>query len=679
MKIPINWLKEYVDIDISIEELAHKLTMAGLEVVGMEKIAGDTVFEIEVTTNRPDWLGIYGVAREVAAITAKKLKPIDSKLQASDIPNKKIDVKIEDKKDCPRYTARIIDAVKVGPSPEWLVRKIEAVGLRSVNNVVDITNFVLFELGQPLHAFDYDKLSGAKIIVRRAQKGEEFTTIDGEKRTLDREELVIADSDSAVALAGIMGGLNTEVSASTKTILLESACFDPPLIRRTAKRLGLTSESSYRFERRIDLECVALASNRAAALICDICGAKAQKNFQDEGTKKLARKPIALDLQYANSLLGVKIKEAQMEKILKSLGFSTSKKQGTILATPPSYRNDAKKDVDLIEEIARIWGYDNIPVKLPSVIPAHEYAPKAKDKIVGDLARDILVSLGLDEVITYSLIGKAQFDNAKLNQQDAVCLSNPLSSEQGLLRTSLIPTMLECILWNINRKNTDLKLFEIGRVYQKSKQQAPLEENRLCAAITGKRHDDWLRKDAQVNFYDLKGIVEEFLNRLGIAKYKITPSDNQMLSNSASAEITIDGRRAGITGLIKRDIAKAFDLEQDVYILELDLDQVVKDAVLEKKYVPLAKHPSAYRDISIILDQGINSYEITSLIEQQPNVTSVRVFDQYIGEKIPQGKKSLAFSIEYQRKDRTLTDEEVNSSHSSIIKALEEKFSAKLR
>ncbi|OGX05737.1 MAG: phenylalanine--tRNA ligase subunit beta, partial [Omnitrophica WOR_2 bacterium GWA2_47_8] len=463
MKLSYNWLKDYVAVKLPPEKLAHRLTMAGLEVEKIESVNGDSVFELEVTPNRPDCLNVLGLAREVSAILDASLKA--PKVEKLRIPSQKIDISVEDKKDCGRYIGTLISDVKVASSARWLEEKLQSIGTRGINNVVDITNFCLMELGQPLHAFDHDKLKGGAIIVRRARSGETIVTIDGVERKLDPSILVIADAQRPVAIAGIMGGRDTEVSERTKNILLESAYFDQVLIRRASRKLGLSSDSSYRFERGVAMQTVETASTRAAELIKKEAGGKvsAQQDVFSK-TQKKAAPAIALSLREINDRLGSNLSLAKCKAILNRLGFSVSSSgKDKLRLTAPAFRNDIKENVDIVEEVARIIGYDNLPLSIPRI--QVENITIKSNQTHEKKIRGILTALGFDEIITYSMVNQSMLDKTALGHLKGVRVQNPLSQDQEMLRPAVLPSLLSIVLLNLNRGQKDLRLFEIGKVY----------------------------------------------------------------------------------------------------------------------------------------------------------------------------------------------------------------------
>jgi phenylalanyl-tRNA synthetase beta chain len=680
MKISYNWLKDYVDIKIPAEELAHILTMAGLSVDSIEKKGDDSILEVEITSNRPDWLSYIGVAREVAAITGRKLKvPYSVRRTTHNVIRNTILVKVEDKKLCPRYTARIIRNVKVGESPEWLKKKIEAIGLRSVNNIVDITNFCLFETGEPMHAFDLDNIKGNTVIIRKAAKGEKIVVIDGTERLLDDSMLVIADSSSPIAIAGIMGGIKTEVGLSTKNILLEAAYFDPTLTRRTARKLALSSESSYRFERKVDIDNIKYASDRATQLILEAAGADAE-DFIDIGSVKRAKINIGLSADRLNKILGVEIEPSKIKSILASLGLKVKPQaKGILKFEIPNFRQDLQNEIDLVEEVARIYGYDNIPETLPPVV---EKGPRLPLGVITDnMIQETLKGLSLSQIVTYSLLGRKALSLCKIDDKDVVVIKNPLSVEQEILRPSSIPGMLGAIRYNINRKNNDLKLFELGKVYFKEGASSFKERRNLTIGITGEVHDRWVGRTRKTTLFDLKGILEALLSALGLGEFLVRETENNTFSSSTCASIEIKGEPVGIIGQIGSSILKNFDIKDKVYILEIDCEKILNLITLEKHFKEPIRYPSVLRDISIVIDNSISNNSIVSSITESagPLLKKVQLIDRYHGGQIPDGKTSLTYRLEYQDISRTLEDKEVQEAHSRVVRALENNLGAKPR
>lgn len=682
MKLSYNWLKEYISCKLSPKDLAERLTMAGLEIKSVDQKSGDFIFEAEITSNRPDWLSVYGAAREIQAITGSKLKPIKVKLP-KESGSLKPSITIEDKKGCLRYVGRIIDGAQVSLSPKWLIERIESAGVRPVNNIVDITNFCIMESGQPLHAFDHDKLEGGKIIVRKAHKGEEIITIDGVKRKLDETILVIADAKKPVAIAGVMGGKDTEVTFSTKRILLESAYFDPPTIRMAAKKLGVSTESSYRFERGVDLGGVLSASNRAAALICDLAKAKAISKALDAGTSAVKQIKITLRISKANKILGMEIPTSKCVSILKGLGLKVKQKgKDSLEVLVPSFRGDLKEAIDLVEEIARIYGYDKVPETLTKISVWGKGTQRSAERTIEDTIRETIVGFGLDEVISHALISKGNRINKIINIRDDKLpkVQNPLSSESEALRPSALCGMMDVLAHNINRKISDIRIFELGKSYFCKDDGVPSEKDVLAIALCGMKAKDWRNKTA-LDIFDLKGIVEALFERLGISGYEFEAKASPLLAPSASSSIKVDGRDIGILGKLNKAVLDGYDIKVPIFVSELDLKPIYAHAKLEHKFTEIPRYPSMIRDISLIVDDKVSNGEITGLIKETCGALaiSVKPFDLYRGEQIPKGSKSILYSVEYRASDRTLTDEEVNVLDKKVREVLAGRFNAKIR
>jgi phenylalanyl-tRNA synthetase beta chain len=731
MKVTYNWLKDFVEIKISPQALAEKLTMAGLEVTSLEKEAGDFIFEIEVTSNRPDWLSVVGIAREVAAITNKKLfrqpvspsarQPVRYVDRKTARQEDQLTIEIQDKKDCPLYTAKIIQDVKVGPSPEWLKIRLELLGCRSANNIVDITNYILFEQGEPLHAFDLDKLKGNSIFVRRAKPGEKITTIDAEQRMLNPDILVIADEERPVAVAGVMGSKDTEVTEATKNILLEAAVFNPIIVRRGRRNLGIQSESSYRFERGVNLEIVDNASWQAAELIQDFAGGSCVF-AKSSGATKTKRKSIVLGLSAVNKILGINIPASKIKKILSSLEFKTNPVRNTkssrkklkisngakiktkehFAVEIPAHRPDVTSEIDLIEEIARIYGYENVPQTLPSVEPQVSVG-EARDLV--SLIKNILVGLGLNEVITYSLMDKDLLRDFGIDQgPEVIEILNPLSKEQEILRPGLIPSLAACVAYNLNQKQDYINIFEVTKVFSQSKASTH-EELRLGIALCGIKSlllEQGLIKDP-VGLLHLKGISEVLFARLGIRDYAFKAE-----GNGSIISVYAGGEKIGLMAKLEKSVLDKLDIKnKDVFALELSLDRLlffmVQESIkhfpiplrkslkviaegdflvnLNKKFSHLPIYPGISRDISLILKEEISVGDILKAIKEegQPLLKQAAVVDYYKGKQIPPGFKGLTLSCFYRSDERTLTEAEINPVHSLICKILADRFGAQIR
>lgn len=703
MKVTYNWLKDFVEIKIPARQVADKLTMAGLEVTSLEEKDGDFVFEIEVTSNRPDCLSVIGLAREVAAITGKKLrlsqvrrhKPqiISKNLQPATCGLQPLSIKVENKKDCLLYTAKIIEDVKVKSSPDWLKRRLELVGCRSTNSIVDITNYILFEWGEPLHAFDLDKLSDSVIIVRRAKQNENITTIDDKVRTLNPDILVIADTKKPVAIAGIMGGKDTEVTESTKNILLEAAVFNPILIRRARQKLGMQTDSSYRFERGVDLETVESASKRAAYLIQGITQGRCVLAKSASGYKAKKRN-VNLDVLFVCKILGANIRALEIKKILNALGFKVrTKSKNNFKVEIPFYRQDVNTEIDLIEEIARIFGYKNIPQSLPrpfyyveDILGKKERGlPAVKPQVsvcesrdLISLIKNVLVGLGLNEVITYSLIDHDLLISfGKSQDTSAIEILNPLSKEQEILRPKLIPSLIRCVASNLNQKQNYINIFEVAKVFTRSLPQ-PEEKLALGIALCGIK--SWLIEQGlikeEVGFLHLKGILEMLFERLGIKNYNFTKQ------NTHEIGVLVNKDKVGVIVRLRKEILDPLDIKnKEAWATELSLDRLFSYVNLKKKFAPLPVYPGILRDISFILKDDISVDDILKAMKEKgrPLLQEVKIVDYYKGKQIPAGFKGLTISCLYRAHERTLTELEINPIHSNISSMLIERFSAQIR
>ena len=675
MKISLNWLKSYVAFSVSPDQLAHQLTMAGLEVEKISSVGGDRVFELEITPNRPDCLNMIGIAREVAAIFNKPLK--EPRLTRSAKIKTKCDISIVDQKGCARYLGVVIENVSVGATPDWIKKCVEALGDRSINNIVDITNFCLMEMGQPLHAFDYDKLNGGKIIVRRASQGEKIVTIDGIERVLDPSILVIADAKKPVAIAGIMGGQETEVTENTKNILLESAYFDPVLIRRASRKLGLTSDSSYRFERGVNWALVEATSWRAVSLILQSARGTITKRSDVAYVKPIKTKPtITLSLDRVNTYLGMNIAIARCQKVLKNLGFSVTTQKNILKVIPPTHRSDIKLDVDVIEEISRIIGYDHVPISMPSII-AGEVLPPPK-RLIRKILREVFLAQGFSEAINYSMINQRSLDKSLQGELVGIKIQNPLTQDQEMLRPSMLPSLLTSVLTNINRGQGALQLFEMGKVYLFKG-----EHETLGLVVAGAIHNDWRRpKQNTIDFYDIKGSVEQALMRIGVSDLSFVVCDAKFFEAGQASKILVNGEEIGVVGKINEEALENWDIkEKNVFFAEVDLEAVYRLANCEKYYTPIAEFPAIVRDVSIAVKKDITFNQVCDTIFKVKSdiLAHVKFNEEYLGDKIPADSRGLIFSLIFQSPKRTLREEEVTAVHSRITTALVENLKAVIR
>jgi phenylalanyl-tRNA synthetase beta chain len=683
MKASLKWLKEFVDFSLSPRELSHALTMASLEVESIEELEDDILFDINITPNRPDCLSIKGIAREISAILELPFKdtPVIIKEEKGEGPS----IEIVDPQLCSRYASRLIYGVKVGPSPEWISKRLELHGFRSTCNIVDITNYVLLEMGHPLHAFDLDKLAGDKIIVKPAGSTMRFQTIDRQERTLTKDMLLIWDVEKPIAIAGVMGGANSEVTPSTVNVLLESAYFNPISVRRTSKALNLITEASYRFERGADINGITAALDRAAQMIIEIAGGRVTK-ISDNYPKPFVPKQISVKFEKINSMLGIEIKESDVERLLNNLRLEHKREGEGIVVSPPSFRQDLQRDVDIIEEIARLYGYDKIPSTLPNI--RMQYVPDNTRRGFIKTIKDSFVKSGFTEVINYSFLNPLILDKLNIPSNDRrrnlVFVKNPLRKEEAALRTTLIPALLDNLSLNINRGERDLSLFEISRVFFSSGQKLPDEVMQL-AAVYLKDISTSVWQDKHDGFFDLKGALENLLRELRIKDYSFEqePSFNEpYLHPGKSCSIKIGEQKIGSLGALHPGVAQALDLKGDINLLEIyDLEKIFTAIPSKITYMPLPKYPYVERDIAIVVSKDISVAQVKDIILNVNSdiIESVKLFDIYTGKQIPSDKKSLAFSIRYRADNRTLTDSEIEDVHSKIIRELETSINAKLR
>ena len=648
----------------------------------------DVVYDLEVTPNRPDLNSVIGIAREIAAVTGNELKiPTIQFLNTESEPiNGLVSVQNDEPELCPRYTARIVRKVKVRPSPDWLKSTLEKVGIRSINNVVDITNYVMMESGQPLHAFDYHLLKGngtstPKIVVRRAGEGEKFTTLDGKERVLTNQTLLIADETKAVALAGVMGGKNSEINDNTADVLIESACFKPQNIRATSKKLELRTDSSYRFERGGDVGICDWASRRAAQLICDLAGGQVLGHAIDNHPNPTAPKEITLHFAKSKDLLGVGISHHDQIASLTKLGLEIKEQSpGVCSFTIPSWRVDLKREVDLIEEVGRLYGVD----KIPSTPPRGALGTNVFDSVYDQIgeARRILTGLGLNEAQGQTLISKSEARSTK--DEEIAGLANPLSSDMDVLRPSLLPGLIHSLRHNVSRRNYDVALFEIGRVFTNVNGQT--KENRSVAiAITGQRVlPFWSggERDAKFDAYDLKGLVEEMLEQFGVRGIAFGKRAESTALFLESAAVTLGGKLPlGELGQLLPMLAKKYDLRDAVFLAEFNLDLLLSKRNPAKSFKALPQFPSSRRDVAMLVPETTAHEAVLQAVKQAKaaNLESVELFDVFRGQGVPEGQKSLAYAFTYRATDKTLTDAEVNAAHEKVVAVLKTRLQAELR
>jgi len=682
MNISCNWLKDYINVPSNINVLAHELTMCGLEIkkILTAKEYNDTVLEAEITSNRPDWLGYVGVAREIGAITGERIKYPEEKIKQKREKNNKINnVDIKNLYYCPFYTAVLLEDVENKETPKFIKDRLMSIGVRSVNLPVDISNYVLFEYNQPLHTFDYDKIADS-IIVRQANKGEKFQAINSKVYELDNNDLVICDEKGPIAIAGIMGGLQSEVSFNTKNILLESAFFNPVAIRKTSRKLQLVSESSYRFERGVDPEGVIKASNRFIYLLSKYGKIGKISLIIKSGSLTHKKRKISLSFDYVQKVLGMTVPKRKIIEIIKKLDLNVySIKDDNIVVQIPTFRNDLERPIDLVEEVARIYGYDRIPETYPLISMSKNKLEKSLK--CEDLFREYGIAVGASEIITYNLVNPKfyeKFSNDILVK--CINITNPSNKELTLMRPSLITGTLDVIKSNVNHSYKNLKIFEVGRIYFKSKNnKLPNEEKRFSISITGEAFNNWLDHKRIVNLFDLKGMIEDILEKINISNISYSPMKSSMLTNGI--QILLNSKNIGYIGKVTPDVIEHFDIGQDVFYAEISIDKLLEDVSFDNKYKGFSKYPYSYRDLSIVIDETIKANDITKAIRSSGGtlIKGLMLYDHYKGKQIPNGFKSLTFSIEYQADDRTLSHDDVELTHDRIISVLQNKFNAKLR
>lgn len=644
----------------------------------------DCVFDVKPTANRPDCLSAFGVARDVVGLEGNELYAPQVRLRETmDRVDSYAQVTIKDKDACPRYLARMVRNAHVGESPAWLKRAIESAGLRPVNNIVDATNYVLLEYGHPLHAFDLDKVAGKHVIVRRAEAGEELEVIDGRRLQLTEEDLVIADTDRAIALAGVMGGLNSEITESTVNVLIESAYFDPVTIRRTAKRFDLSTDASYRFERGADPRQPMPSVNRAAQLIVDLAGGEVVKGVIEVGRQPAPPEAITMTIPRARTILGCDLAPTVIADKLVHIGFETVRSdREQLVVRPPSYRVDVSRDVDLIEEIARCHGYDNIPETTPYCPSAPP--PHTKSRVTRDTIRNSLVASGFSEAINYSFVGRDLLKQCKAPTDRLVEITNPLTVDQAVMRTSLLPSLLQNAQTNQRRGVDDVSLFEVGRLYRATNDgEAPYEEELSLALLKmGESKDaSWRRSASTVDIFDMKGAVEHLLTDLGIDNLTVERHLRDDLHPGRSLAFMRSGKAIAIVGELHPTTADAMDLRGRVIVAELSVDALEAAADFTRDMKPIARFPKVDRDLALVVDaaQPADALEGVILGSAGELLEDVRLFDVYEGKGIGKGKKSLAYSLSFRASDRTLRDEDVDEVIIRVIEQLAEKTGAALR
>ncbi len=647
----------------------------------------DPVLEIGLTPNRPDCLCIMGIAREVAAFQGERIRRPEVAMPEARGPIHDItSVEIQAPDHCPRYAARLLEQVKVAASPFWLQDRLMSVGLRPINNLVDVTNFVMLETGQPLHAFDFDNLAGRRIVVRTATEGEVFVTLDGKERRLNAETLMICDAEKPVAIGGVMGGMNSEIEDTTTRVLIESAYFNPVSIRRTAKRLGLNTDASHRFERGVDPQGTIYAMERAARMMNEMAGGHLVEGYIDVNSGPRSPRSLSLGVTATNKLLGTDLDGGQMADLLRSIEFEAElKEQGRLEVTPPSFRVDISRPVDLMEEVARLAGYDGIATTFPSIAPSGtgpDRRRSCRDKI-----RSLLTGMGFSEAINYSFVSRDSCERLRLPQEDErrrqLVLLNPLADDQAVMRTCLVPGLLETVSRNLARQVNHLRLFEVGKVFlSRGADRLPEEPEMLAGVMTGRRYEAQLyAKNAECDFFDIKAAVEGICAGLAIEKICFTAvedGDCRFTQPGQSAWVYSGSTRLGLVGRVHAKVCRAYDLKQPVFVFDLDLEKILAVIPGQRFAAPIPRYPSTSRDITLIVDQEIESRLILEHLAgmNEKLIDDFYLFDVFQGKPIPDGKKSISIRIVYRSAEGTLEDEQVNRLHGAVGKRLIEAFKA---
>ncbi len=692
MRVPYGWLLEHLNTDLSPQALADALTMGGLEVEEVDAFYGEPVLLTKVTSNRGDLLSMIGVARQAAAILDTTFQPPELRVEESGDPiDAAIHIEIADPDLCPRYSARLVRNVKVGPSPRWLQQKLLAAGMRPIHNVVDATNLVMWELGQPLHAFDYDLLGGRRIIVRRAHPGEDVTTIDEQPRILTADDLVIADASVAVAIAGVMGGADTEVQAQTTNVLLESAHFDPASVRLTAQRHGMQTEASYRFERAVDPSGTIAALDRVAQIIAQSAGGAVAPGVVDVHPRPREPKHLTLRPERVDAILGVSVAPAEAADALRRLGLTVTVKEGDRFeVTVPTFRPDIEREIDLIEEVAIVHGYDKIPLTLhPSQVLEQGWGPQQRLEL---LAKEVLLQCGLSETLTFSMISPREFHRIRLpadsDARRLVALANPMSKQHSVMRTTLLASALRAAEVNARRRILDMAFFELGRVYLPAPgDELPREPRRLVALATGSpMTSSWNLpgETGKVDFFWLKGVLEQLLRAMGIDGAEYVPTEHPTFHPGRCARVTLDAKALGIIGEVHNSVQRAYELPDRVYLFEMDFEAISDVAWSAKPRAAVPAFPAAKRDIALVMpDDAAHSAAVVEETIREAGgelLRDVMVFDLFTDEAhLGKGRKSLAFSLEFRSDERTLTDDEVDELMQRITRAAQEKLGATLR
>jgi len=686
MLISHNWLRELTNTAFTPQELRDRLTNVGLAIDAVEEHPTDSVIDVEVPSNRPDCLSHVGIAREVTVIEQSQLSlPETKKLSTAGSTASVTSVEIKDQDLCPRYAARLVRGVKIGPSPEWLVKRLETIGQRSINNVADVTNYVLHELGQPLHGFDLHKLAGPRIVVRRARRGEKLKTLDGVERELTSEMLVIADAEKPVAVAGIMGGEESEISVTTTDVLIESAYFNPDSVRSTARSLGMDTEASRRFERGADRESVLRAQQRCVELICELAGGTATEDAIDIYPSPTGPLVLTFRPGRVEELTSLSVDIEQMKRILAGLGFELQGANGHLDFKVPSWRIDVEQEEDLVEEVARHTGYEHIASELPPSGAAGEYQPtEMKQRAL----RRALSSFGFDEAINFSFTQKQSdfaltptFARKEVTQPE---LRNPIIEDASWMRSTLLPGLLDSVRHNLNHGTRDVSLFETGRVFGVTKQgELPEEIQALAMVMTGGVvQANRAVTERELDFFDLKGALDTAVDWMNLSPLMYSKVEASHLRSGQAALITLaNGTEIGSAGRLSDSIATSYKFRQPVFVVEIDLSSLLDGPEKTVHYTPLARYPSVMRDVSLLLDRQVELQQILNAVNELhvDNCRGAILVGIYEGANIATNKKSITIRIEYRSDERTLRDEEVEDRHARLTASLLKTFSAEKR
>ncbi len=679
MKISLNWIRDYIDIDLPVSRIIETLDNIGLLTEHWEEKEDDIILDIETYANRPDTLGQMGIARELAAalgiaIKAQDFPLVETDEGASDL----IDVQIWDEDLCPRYCGMVVRNVRVGSSPVWLSRRIEAMGLHPINNVVDVTNYVLFATAHPIHAFDTAKIVGRKVIIRRAKKGEKLLSLEEKEIDLLPDMLVIADEKKPIALAGVIGGKNSAVSDKTKDVFIESAYFDPVSVRKTSKTTGIQTDASYRFERGADISFAPKAAQMAASLLIHF-GGKACRGIIDVYPKPSKIKTVMLRSHRVASLLGADVDDSFIEKTLVELGFQIEAKQKGIWQVKiPHFRIDIEREADLIEEVARFFGYEKIPAQLPPLRTLEPMMDPKKEKI--NLSRQLLFHYGYDEVVNFSFMDP---EKAKKFASGLVPIQirNPISTRAALLRTTLIGGLLDNVAWNMNRGAEGFHAYEIGNIFHHENEN--YREHLMLALVTTAVREErhWREKDKKDDFFYLKGVCESLMTRLGYGPFFFREGNHPYFQEGSSVVLHFKGEKIGFLGLLRKSILEEYVLKEKIWAAEINLGLLFEKQAQAFQFTPVAKYPNVSRDVSFVGDREVSFEEIKRVVEKLhlPRLEKFSLYDRYSGSSIPEDKVSLSFRFVFRHPHRTLQAEEVDVLQGKIIAALKSSFNFQLR